>query len=416
MRGLVYRIAIAFLYSIICTGFIRGQNQPPILFNTNFEGGALGKIETISSTHFICNVPGQYNHQGRNRQASWYYFRMENVKGRDITLELADLIGEYNYRPGSHSITKETRPVYSYEGQTWRHFESMGWNEELVRGILRFRPEEDHIWIAHVQPYTTADLSRLLEDIKASPHQRTEVIGKTVQDRDIHLVTITNFDQPDENKRAVWLLARQHAWETGTSFAAEGAIRYLLSEDREARHIRDRVIFKIVPMADPDGVALGGVRFNINGYDLNRHWEEVDLRHPGYLERMPEIWYLKKAIITYARAQKPIDLLVYLHNTENQSFIHDAPAGNTGMKRRVDRFFNLLVKETKFDAAFKPEKRPAENSTTSMALYREAGILALLMELKVEYDQTLKRYPTAADRTTFGAGLARCMAKAILEE
>lgn len=414
MKGFNRWTMLTFLYGIICTGLAKGQDQPPILFNTNFEGGALGKIEAVSGTHFICNVPGQYNHQGRNRQASWYFFRMDHVKGRDITLELADLVGEYNYRPGSHSITRETRPVYSYDRQTWRHFESMGWDEKRVRGILRFRPKEDRIWIAHVQPYTTAHLRRLLRDIAPSPHQRTEVIGQTAQERNIQLVTITNFDQPDEDKRAVWLLARQHAWETGTSFAAEGAVRFLLSDDREARRIRDRVIFKIVPLVDPDGVALGGTRFNLNGYDLNRHWEEVDLRHPRYLEQMPEIWYIKKAIITYARAEKPIDLLIYLHNTEDQSFIHDAPAGNAGLKQRVDRFFNLLVKETKFDAAFKPEKRPAENSTTSMALYREAGILALLMELKVEYDQTLERYPTAADRTSFGAGLARCMAEAVL--
>lgn len=400
---------------LLCQESVGGQDQSPVLFNTNFEGGALGKVEVVEENHFVCNVPGQANHEGRNRQANWYYFRMDNVKGREITLELADLVGEYNYRPGSHSVTEQTRPVYSYDGTTWQHLETVTWDEERVRCILRLKPREDRIWIAHVQPYTNAHLQRLLDDIQTSPHQCTEVIGKTAQGRDIPLVTITNFDQPDENKRAVWLLARQHAWETGGSFAAEGAIRFLLSDDKIARRIRDTVVFTFVPMVDPDGVAYGGVRFNANGYDLNRHWEEVDLRSPQYLEKMPEVWYVKKAVVTYARAEKPIDLLVYLHNTESQSFIHDGPADNPELRQRVGRFYDLLMKKTRFDGAFRPEKRPMERSSTSMALYREASVLALLMELKVEYDQTLGRYPTGADRQAFGAGLARCMARAVLE-
>src|SRR5262249_38217997 len=62
--------------------------QAPIFFNTNFEGGSLGTIERLGETTFRCHVQGQHDERGRNRQASWYYFRMDGVRGRDITLTL----------------------------------------------------------------------------------------------------------------------------------------------------------------------------------------------------------------------------------------------------------------------------------------------------------------------------------------
>jgi murein tripeptide amidase MpaA len=72
----------------------------------------------------------------------------------------------------------------------------------------------------------------------------------------------------------VWLIARQHAWEAGTSFVMEGALRFVTSDDPRARALRERIVFKFVPMMAQDGVARGKVRFNLNGYDVNRHWDD----------------------------------------------------------------------------------------------------------------------------------------------
>src|SRR6266498_2467762 len=77
------------------------QDKPVITFNKNFEGGALGKIEKLGDAQFRCFVEGQHDEHGRNRQANWYYFRMEGVQGRDVTLTLTDFIGEYNAKPGA---------------------------------------------------------------------------------------------------------------------------------------------------------------------------------------------------------------------------------------------------------------------------------------------------------------------------
>src|SRR5438046_3064388 len=95
--------------------------------------------------------------------------------------------------------------------------------------------------------------------------RRTGITSAWTTLREMPLLTITNPKVAEEKKSVIWLMFRQHAWETGSSWAAQGAIRFLLSNDEHAVTIRDQVIFKIFPIADPDGVAHGGVRFNRNG-------------------------------------------------------------------------------------------------------------------------------------------------------
>lgn len=410
-------VLMLLLTSITVARAATPASTAPITINTNFEGGSLGKIQKISDTHFICAVKGEYNEEGRNRQASWYFFRLDNVRDRDLTIELVDLVGEYNGRYGACPLSAATRPVFSYDGRAWQHFGALEWNDTSKTATLRFRPAHDRLWIAHIPPYTTRDLERLLDAARQSPHARVEVYGRTPGGRDLVLVTVTNFAAPDAGKKVVWLMARQHAWEAGGSHVADGALRFVLSDDPEARRLRDRVLFVFTPMLDPDGVARGGVRFNANGYDVNRHWNEVDLRDPRALERMPEIWYTKKTIVHFARAERPIDLLLYLHNEESGEWINNGPPEDDAFRAKVRRLFDLLVKETSFDPSRPPVDRwDATHAGATEALYHAARVPAIIMEQRVNKGAKLGRCPTVADRLAFGAGLIRCMARAVLVE
>jgi hypothetical protein len=50
----------------------------------------------------------------------------------------------------------------------------------------------------------------------------------------------------------------------------EGIIDYLVGSDSGALTLRDKFVFKIVPMLNPDGVIVGNYRCSLSGYDLNR--------------------------------------------------------------------------------------------------------------------------------------------------
>ena len=48
-------------------------------------------------------------------------------------------------------------------------------------------------------------------------------------------------------------------------------LRFLTDPDNhEAQLLRDKYIFKIIPMLNPDGVINGNYRCNLAGFDLNR--------------------------------------------------------------------------------------------------------------------------------------------------
>jgi hypothetical protein len=389
---------------------IARAESEPLSFNKNFEGGSLGRIEQVADDHFLLHAEGQQNEQGRNRQPTWYSFRIDHARGRDLTLTLTDFIGEYNSKPAV-AMNAELLPVFSNDGEKWQHFTEGAWDDEKKELILHVKPEADSLYIAHIQPYPHARLLRLLEELRPRESLRIEVIGKSTLGRDLHLLTVTDWAQTDAEKGCVWLQARQHAWEAGTSYVMEGALRFITSDEPPAQALRRKFVFKFTPMVDPDGAALGKVRFNANGYDVNRHWSEVNLRDPALLRLMPEIWYTKKAIL-FAHAQKPVELLINLHNTETAEYM-DTAVDDEKALQPFTKAFALLTERSIFDPSRVPTAGPntvVGGNTNS--LWTEARVPVALMELRIGPSKKLGRRPTAEDRLQFGKELIQAMAAA----
>ena len=61
------------------------------------------------------------------------------------------------------------------------------------------------------------------------------------------------------------LTARVHPGESNASYIIEGVISYLLSNEETAIFLRDKYVFKIVPMLNPDGVIIGNYRCSLSG-------------------------------------------------------------------------------------------------------------------------------------------------------
>jgi len=391
---------------------LRAEARPPVTFDTSFEDASLGRIEVVDENTFRLHVAGQEDERGHNRQANWYYFRMDHVAGRDLTVVLTDWVGEYDDKPGAVAMGPDIHPFYSEDGEHWQAFADMAWDSARHEATLKFHPTADTIWIAHQPPYPHSRLLRLLDEVDRSPHARIEVVGRTALGRDLHVVTVTNLARPDDTKKIVWLITRQHAWETGTSFAMEGALRFIISEDPVARELRDRVVFKFTPMMDPDGCALGKVRFNAHGYDLNRYWELVDLRDKQWLKRMPEVWYMKKAILAQ-QARQPIDLLVNFHNDETNEYMETSVEGGPSLAL-MQRFFRKLTAETTFDPTrTEVTVTPHPARPTTNVLWPEDHIPVISMEQGIAPTKKLHRRPTAEDRLHFGAQLIAVMGEAV---
>lgn len=52
----------------------------------------------------------------------------------------------------------------------------------------------------------------------------------------------------------------------------QGFINFITSSAKEAQELRKRLIFKIIPMSNPDGVIVGNYRTSLAGNDLNRQY------------------------------------------------------------------------------------------------------------------------------------------------
>jgi hypothetical protein len=411
--GASAKLVAVFVFAMAGAIGVAAEREP-IRFDQAFEGGSLGQIEQVGEGAYRLHVAGQQDNRGRNRQASWFFFRMENVRGRELVLTFTDYIGEYNDRPGAVPMGAELRPVFSYDGENWRHFAAMAWDETKKEATLRLAPEQDRVWIAHVPPYPPSRLQRLLGEIARSPVARVEVIGRTVFGRDLHLVTITNTARADPARRTVWLQARQHAWEAGTSFVMEGALRFIVSDDPRARELRDGFNFIFTPMIDPDGSAAGQVRYNAHGYDLNRHWDLVDVNDRTWLERIPETWYVKKAVLAHLDAGRRIDLYLNLHNTETSEYLTGLARGPG--ERVVQRLFQQLVEQTTFDPSrpltLAPGPLPADPGAGG-SMWTERGVPYCLMEQRIGPGRKLGRLPTTEDRLEFGRRLIELMAESV---
>jgi murein tripeptide amidase MpaA len=62
-----------------------------------------------------------------------------------------------------------------------------------------------------------------------------------------------------------------HPGETNASYIMQGFLKFIISRtNQEAIELRKRIIFKIVPISNPDGVIIGNYRTSLSGNDLNR--------------------------------------------------------------------------------------------------------------------------------------------------
>ena len=84
--------------------------------------------------------------------------------------------------------------------------------------------------------------------------------------------------------------ARVHPGESQASWMMKGVLDYVTSNCPEACELRDKFIFKIVPMLNPDGVIVGNYRCSLAARDLNRNY-----RHPRK-ESFPTVWHTKNMI------------------------------------------------------------------------------------------------------------------------
>jgi hypothetical protein len=199
------------------------------------EGGTSPLQHAVSRVDLIC----------RNRG--------ENAA--DVTLHL-DLSGDgkrtdYDTRPESGMRLRDFVFVQP-PGGTWKQVD--GKTERWVATVT-FKAEPGETKIGLSPWYTYGDLQRWLGSLPAHPHLARSMIGKSDGGREHWELKITDPAVPATEKRTIFWHAREHAYETWSSYAMEGLVAFLLSD--EAADFRKRYTIVLHPMTNVDGVGQG---------------------------------------------------------------------------------------------------------------------------------------------------------------
>jgi murein tripeptide amidase MpaA len=261
-----------------------------------------------------------------NEHLQWFHFRVTGVQGLPLTLHIENA-GKCSYPDG----WPDYQARFSTDRKVWRLAETTYENGVLT---IRHTADADVVWFAYFAPYSHERHLDLLAQCQASPLARVDCLGTTVDGRDLERITIGTAS-PD--RKAVWIIGRQHPGESMASWWMDGFLaRMLDSQDALARRLRAAAVFHVVPNMNPDGSVRGHLRCNAAGANLNREWLAPTA------ERSPEVLWVRNAMDASG-----VDLCLDVHGDE--ALPYNFIAGSEGIPGFTPRLAGLLEQ---FKAAY----------------------------------------------------------------
>jgi hypothetical protein len=133
------------------------------------------------------------------------------------------------------------------------------------------------------------------------PGSERFVLAKTRGDRTVPGIRVGKANA----RRAIWVQARQHAWETGSSWVGRGFLEWVAGEDPAAIALRDTTEIWFIPIMDVDRVTIGAGGKEATPRDHNRDWDDA----PIY----PEVAAAQQRLRSLAEGGR-LRLFLDLHN------------------------------------------------------------------------------------------------------
>jgi hypothetical protein len=389
---------------VLSAAFTDGRTQSPVVpanpseldfIDTGFENASPLWYELAPDGSIQINLLYDHERASPNRAAGHIHFLIHAKAGSKLTLEFRNLDNVWNGQPGS--VAAELKAVaISENGREWTPVPTESLPGNRIR--LTVQMPGPRLYVAREEPYRLSDLDRLLESIRNNRLVQITPIGKTVGGRDLEVIRIGSASAPYR----VFLRARAHPWESGSSWVAEGLMQRLLKGDAGAKAFLAQYAVYILPMANKDGVARGMTRFNLRGKDLNRNWDT-----PADADLAPENAALERWLEGMIAAGRRPHLAIELHN-DGRGLLHISRPPVPQLDRHLARMAtleDLLRKKTWFtegstNGAFR------NSGTLGDGWLERYGIDAVVHEFNCNWIEGLKDYPSGRHWRTYGEKLA----------
>ncbi|KAG5314297.1 NNAD carboxypeptidase, partial [Acromyrmex insinuator] len=338
------------------------DDNTDLQFESRFESGNLAKVVKITDTYYQLYLRRDLYTQ---RHTQWYYFRVSNTRSRiTYRFSIVNMCKEESlYNEGLKPL------LYSTEDARTR---AVGWrrcgdnityyrnndsssDDEKEKHTLTFNisfpHDRDIVYLAHCYPYTYTDLQEYLGKIVADPTKtrfaKLRLLCRSLAGNGVYYLTITapTHDEDVRRKRGVVITARVHPGETPSSWTMKGIIDFLTGDTNRARELRERFVFKLVPMLNPDGVIVGNNRCSLSGKDLNRQYRTV------MRESYPSVWHTKLMI---RRLLEECGVAIYCdlhaHSRKHNIFAYGCESKRTGCNGKLsEQVFPLMLHKNAAD-------------------------------------------------------------------
>ncbi len=344
----------------------------------------------------------------------WWYVRIDGATpGQTLTVVV---------RPASRPFRAQDRlaAAWSMPRQASISTDDITWQPtepgEITPASASYRltAPAARFWLAWGPPFLPSHAESLLTEMTARlPGAERFVLATTRESRPVPGLRFGRRDAA----QAVWVQARQHAWEAGASWVGRGFLDWATSDAPAARALRDQAEIFFIPIMDVDNVAIGAGGKEAVPRDHNRDWSDQAV--------YPEVSAAKArvgALIETGRLAAFFDL----HNPgagDRQPFFFgplDFEQMSGARRRSYERLLELAVAEITGPLAIAPKYRFATYVKTEEERARVSGNWvrdrsherAVALTLETAWNTP---HSTTTGYREVGAGLARTLAAYLAE-
>ena len=302
---------------------IQTEYRMTLHISTSFDSGAI-EVASLSN-------PGDIQLNIRSDSASefaqWFHFALQGAAGLAVTLRFLNA-GQCAYPKGWEGY----RINASYDRQHWFRIDTRFDGQVMSADIT---PRTQVVYFAYFEPYSHERHLDFIGAAAASNLVEVQHLGQTLDGRDMTLLRITAEQSPTpaDQRKKIWLIARQHPGETMAEWFAQGFVERLLDgDDPVARVLLAKCVFYVVPNMNPDGAVRGNLRTNAAGANLNREWASPSL------EKSPEVFLVRQKML-----ETGVDLNLDAHGDEGLPYnFCVGTEGTAGYSPRIETLENTF--------------------------------------------------------------------------
>jgi predicted deacylase len=331
--------------------------------DTNFEGGNFASCEVAGDSSIAISIRPEDSPP--INQSPWYAFRVSPRRATEASFSMRFHDGYARYWPKLSSDLLTWEPAEESAVQI---------SEDGTSLTLTLPLDEETIYVSGQELLTTEFYYSWVRELADRPNINSKLLGHSVEGRPIFVVKTAN--KPE----AVILIGRQHPPEVTGAFAMKSFVDVVLGDSEIARQFRERFTVIIIPLVNPDGVARGHWRHNVNGVDLNRDWGPFS---------QPETQSIARLLSTAEQIDVKLKLMLDFHSTRTNTFYTQLPSeSNLAFDFATVWLDRSRQRVPEFE--FKHDARPhSGQANTKNYFYDKYGIPAITYELGDETDRTL---------------------------